>query len=392
MKKFTLVILIVLGFVVSGFGQQTIYDTIIHDNIDRAFIVYVPASYDSITEMPVVFNFHGYTSNSAEQMWYGDFRSIADTANFIIVHPMGTKNGFGTTHWNVGWGGSSTNDLGFIDDLLDTLKQDYAVDSMRIYSTGMSNGGFMSYLLACELSNQIAAVASVTGSIAPGKLTSCNPTHPTPIMQIHGTNDQTVPYTGSSGVGAPIEDVVDYWRNFNSTRFDLEDTLPNINTTDGSEAVHIRHTHGDSCVDVEFYKILNGGHTWPGTAFSSAGTNHDFDASEKIWQFFAQYDLNGRIGNCPEEPDTTSPTGISETNYHMIQIYPNPVLDVLNVSISKGSDQNNEIDSNFKITDGVGRIVSKGFLQPGINQISTASLPRGNYILHFENTVYNFVK
>ena len=68
--------------------------------------------------MPLVFNFHGYTSNATEQMWYGDFRPIADTANFIIVHPNGMLDATGTTHFNVGWGGSTIDDVGFTSALI----------------------------------------------------------------------------------------------------------------------------------------------------------------------------------------------------------------------------------------------------------------------------------
>jgi len=104
-------------------GQQTINASITHGGLQRDYILYVPASYSSATAVPLVFNFHGYTSNANDQMWYGDFRAISDTAGFIIVHPMGTIDNTGATHWNVGWGGSTVDDIDFTEALMDDLIQ-----------------------------------------------------------------------------------------------------------------------------------------------------------------------------------------------------------------------------------------------------------------------------
>src|SRR4030095_1043345 len=136
-------------------GQQTINGTITHGGLQREYILYVPSSYEPGTPAPLVLNFHGYTSNALEQMFYGDFRPIADTAGFLVVHPQGTKDMLGNNHWNVGWGTSTVDDLGFTSALIDSLSAQFDIDPNRIYSTGMSNGGFMSYKLACELSDRI---------------------------------------------------------------------------------------------------------------------------------------------------------------------------------------------------------------------------------------------
>ena len=84
----------------------------------------------------------------------------------------------GNRFWNTFLGNSSVNDVGFIRDLLDTLQANYNIDQNRIYSTGMSNGGFMSYSLACQLNDRITAIASVTGSMIQSKLNACNPVRP----------------------------------------------------------------------------------------------------------------------------------------------------------------------------------------------------------------------
>jgi len=276
-------------------GQQTINASITHGGLQRDYILYVPASYSSATAVPLVFNFHGYTSNANDQMWYGDFRAISDTAGFIIVHPMGTIDNTGATHWNVGWGGSTVDDIDFTEALMDDLIATYSIDNNRIYSTGMSNGGFMSYQLACELSDRIAAIASVTGSMNMGWFNSCNPNHPMPVMEIHGTLDPTVSYNASSFTES-IPDIMDFWANFNNcNNTPIVTNVPDINIMDGCTAEHQIWENGDNEATVEHYKIINGGHTWPGTVFASAGTNQDINASAEIWRFFSKYDINGLI-------------------------------------------------------------------------------------------------
>lgn len=164
--RFSVSIAILCAIVHFNIGAQlTITDSIVHDGLTREYILYVPANYTGTSAVPLLFNFHGYTSNANDQMWYGDFRPIADTAGFIIIHPQGTLDGTGTTHFNVGWGGSTVDDVDFTSALIDSISAQYNINQDRVYSTGMSNGGFMSFKLACELSDRIAGIASVTGSI-----------------------------------------------------------------------------------------------------------------------------------------------------------------------------------------------------------------------------------
>jgi len=276
-------------------GQQTINSSIIHGGLQRDYTLYIPASYSAGTEVPLVFNFHGYTSNAFQQMLYGDFRTIADTEGFIIVHPEGTLDNSGISHWNVGWGGSTVDDIGFTEALMDSVSAIYSIDNSRIYSTGMSNGGFMSYQLACELSDRIAAIASVTGSMNIGWFNSCNPNHPMPVMEIHGTLDPTVSYNASSFTES-IPDIMNYWANFNNCNStSITTNVPDINTADGCTAEHQIWEDGSNGSIVEHYKIINGGHTWPGAIFPNGTTNQDINASAKIWEFFNKYDINGLI-------------------------------------------------------------------------------------------------
>ena len=272
----------------------TINGILTHAGQERSYILYVPASYTGKNEVPLVLNFHGYTSNAKDQMGYGDFRPIADTAQFIVVHPQGTLLN-GKTHWNVGgWTlESKVDDVDFTKVLIEKIREEYKIDETRIYSTGMSNGGYMSFLLACQMSDKIAAVASVTGSMTPQTFGACDPKHPTPIIQIHGTKDDVVPYNGDNWT-KPIADVMDYWVSYNSCDASASTTaITDTDTSDGSTAEKITYQSCKKDVLAIHYKIDGGGHTWPGSAVRFGSTNNDFNAAEIIWQFFSRYDLNG---------------------------------------------------------------------------------------------------
>ncbi|HOY08132.1 MAG TPA: PHB depolymerase family esterase, partial [Saprospiraceae bacterium] len=275
-------------------AQTTLTGTIQSGGLTREYRLYKPAVYNGSTAVPLVINMHGYSSNNLEQEFYGDFRGIADTANFLIVHPNGTLDNQGQRFWNAFGTGSNVDDVGFISDLIDTLSAAYNIDPQRIYATGMSNGGFMSYSLACELNERIAAIASVTGSMAPIKLASCNPQRPVPVMEIHGTADGVVPYTGQQLTMVAIPDLVSAWAAFNNCNpTPVVTSVPNTNTGDGCTAERFVYSGGDAGSTVEHYKIIGGGHTWPGAAFIIGVTNQDFKASQEIWRFFSKYDLNG---------------------------------------------------------------------------------------------------
>jgi polyhydroxybutyrate depolymerase len=344
-KYFLAIIISIVIFTISITNlkaQTSLFATIESDGIIRDYKIYVPTIYDGTTPVPLVFNFHGYGSDFIEQEQYGDFRAIADTANFILVHPNGTPDNFGTNSWNT-FDNSTTNDIGFIANLIDSLKQTYNIDTTAIYSTGMSNGGFMSYELACQLSERIAAVASVTGSITNAHLPLCNAQHPMPVLQIHGTNDGTVPYTGNI-IFQPIENVVNYWIQFNNCDTNaVFNPIPDVVTTDNCAAEHYVYSNGNNGVEVEFYKIINGGHSWPGAPINLNTTNMDFQANQEIWRFFRKYRLGGSI--------VTSTKKNTEEQTEFV-LFPNPTN--LNVNINF----TNLEDRKIEITNVLGQLIN----------------------------------
>jgi polyhydroxybutyrate depolymerase len=288
-NAFLLAFLLSPGF---AFAQTTLSATIQSGGLTREYLLYVPAAYTGAEPVPLVFNLHGYGSYNLQQIFYGEFRPIADTANFLLAVPNGTLDASGQRYWSVGQAGATVDDVGFLRDLLDTLQAAYNIDPDRVYSAGMSNGGAMSYRLACELSDRIAAVASVTGFMTAGSLAACNPPRPVPVMEVHGTADPIVPYEGSV-LPVPVPTLVDFWADHNHCNpVPTVMPVPNVNTTDGCTAERHVYAGGENGSSVEHYKVLGGEHTWPGAIVPIGVTNYDFSASSEIWRFFSQYKLD----------------------------------------------------------------------------------------------------
>jgi len=362
MKHFLLTCLMFVVLV--GRGQSTV-STLVHNGLTRSYRIYVPGSYSGNVAVPLLFNLHGYTSNALQQEFYGDFRDIADTANFILVHPDGTVDPNGNTYWNAFGAVAGIDDVGFISALIDKIDQDYNIDLNRVYSCGMSNGGFMSYRLACELADRITAVASVTGTMPINAPANCNPDKPTPVMQIHGTADPTVPYNGNASIMA-IEALVNWWVNFNQCSITPSiSNVPNTNINDMCTAERYLYTGGNNGSTVELFKVTPGAHTWPGAPIVIGVTNMDFNASVEIWRFFRQYSMQSLLS-------------IPNTVPVSFKIYPNPVgNEDLVIDISK----TNPPDFQFKLYDLTGKLLFSTNLNEEKNKIETQYLQKGLYLI-----------
>lgn len=377
MKLFNTFIILIfsLGFT---YSQQTFTSTVMHDGYERSYVMYIPDSYTGDQSVPLLLNYHGFGSDANQQMWYGDFRQIADQEGFILVHPQGLELN-GLAHWNVGGFTllSTIDDVGFTEEMINKISSEYNINQDRIYSTGMSNGGYMSFLLACQLSDRIAAIASVTGSMTPETYNDCNPQHPTPILQIHGIQDGVVPYYGDIWTRS-IDDVLDYWINYNEAYIHSNYMVDNISTTDNSTVIHFTNEVENGYANVEHFQIDGGDHTWPGTIFNTEGTNYDISASQEIWDFFSRYDLNGLI--ISTESDDL------EREKNLIKIYPNPSYDQLSISTRLNRKQAFELYSNLS------EHIMSGELPQGESVLSLDELKAGIYYLRIADSIHRIVR
>ena len=372
--RFILVLLLFVVFTFSSFAQQTINASITHDGIQRNYILYIPEIYDGDTAVPLILNFHGFGSNAAQQMFYGDFRDIADTEGFLLVHPEGTTF-IGNQFWNVGFPGisSTIDDVSFTEALIDELATLYAIDLDRVYATGMSNGGFMSFLLACQLSEKIAAVASVTGSMTQDTFDDCNAQRPTPVLQIHGTEDDVVLYNGNT-LSIPIADVISYWVDYNNCETTpTTTTLPDIDPSDGSTIEHSVYEDGDNGITTEHMKVIGGGHTWPGSEINTGGTNQDIDASMEIWLFFSRYDING-------------PLSTDDFENNPVTIYPNPTQSKINLSLNYAKEV------HYKLFSPLGKQLMTGTITSSNQEIDISHLPSNIYFLRVGSQIFKVLK
>lgn len=361
----------------SLFAQQTLNETIDVNGVSRSYIVYIPATYDGSASTPVMFNFHGFTQQARNHMLTSAMREVADTAGFILVYPQGS-NFFGIPHWNVGaWTtGSTANDLGFTEAMIDTLAAEYNIDLDRVYSCGYSNGGYFSFELACKLSDRIAAIGSVGGKMSSQTLSTCSPTHLMPVVTIHGTADGTVSYaTTAPSNSTTVPETNDYW--ITSNDLDSNPTITNLPDTDPSDGSTVeRSVYENDCLTLEHYQVEGGGHDWVGVR-----GNMDIDASSVIWNFVSQYDLNGLI-------DCANPiSNISESNFaKTLHLYPNPASNLVTIDIDLQTVE------DCLIYGMTGQLMQAQKIGPNATTVDVTALAPGVYFLVVGNQRVRLVK
>lgn len=259
----------------------------------RRYLLYVPERYDPSIPVPLVISIHGYASWPANQRDTSRWNELADREGFIVVYPSGTEY---PKRWQSFPRSADlpSKDVRFIADLIDTLESQYNIDPTRIYANGLSNGGGMSFLLGCELSDRITAIGGVAGAyLLP--MESCQPDRAVPMIVFHGTADPIVPFNGgpSKMFDIPFPNIPDWVESrANLNGCDLAPIeLPAQGDTTG-----VRYTGCADNAAVIFYTITGGGHTWPGgLALPESITGYtttDISASELMWEFFQRYTLN----------------------------------------------------------------------------------------------------
>jgi polyhydroxybutyrate depolymerase len=261
--------------------------SIVVDGRTRTYLLHAPSGHNASKKMPLVLVLHGATQSpeSAERM--SGMSKLADRDDFLVAYPSGTGRLSRVPTWNAGncCGYALENkvdDVAFISALIDKLEREYPVDPKRVYVTGISNGAMMSYRLACELSDRIAAIAPVEGA----QNLDCRPSNRVSVIVFHGTADRLVPYDGGSTPfqlagrrnDTPVDDTVAFWVK--------EDACAAAPRREESSEVHTTIYSG--CKDgtgVALYAIQGGHHMWPGLVISG----NDVPATDLMWAFFMEH-------------------------------------------------------------------------------------------------------
>ena len=255
------------------------------EDVIRSYYMSYPNN--AIGSTPLIINMHGFGSNAQEQQFYSEMDQFAHSENIAVVYPEGLNNA-----WNVFtfWDGNSYDDVGFISAIIDDIAENFNIDLNRIYACGMSNGGYMSYRLACDLSSKIAAFGSVTGNfmINTEENDCLDQDREIPIIHFHGTADEVVNYFPPSFDGSlTVGESIDFWSDYNNL---TTESVESINTN-----VEI-YTYSNESSTTKFvhYKVYGGNHEWFGSTWA---VNWGFNTSEELINYFLQYQLSDFIDN-----------------------------------------------------------------------------------------------
>jgi polyhydroxybutyrate depolymerase len=275
------------GSIACGAGSLAAGDETVMLEIDgrtRTFHVHVPASYDGSTAVPLVLDFHGYTSNATQQIVLSGMNTKADEEGFVVIHPEGVG---AAQSWNGGLccgdaASMELDDVAFARAMVDEVAERGCIDRSRVYATGMSNGGFMSHRLGCEAADVFAAIAPVAGVLGiSGE--DCEPSRPVPVMHFHGTADLIVPYDGGGLVGFPsVAASMAVWADADGCTGEPSETFEMGNST------CLTHSSCEGGVEVTTCTVEGFGHWWPG---APGGGSSNIDATDAMWEFFERYSL-----------------------------------------------------------------------------------------------------
>ena len=265
--------------------------TVMSSGRQREYVLYVPGSYDRTRPAPLVISLHGASLWGAAQRDLSQWNEVAEREGLIAVYPSGL-GGNGPRAWRAGQGGDNRRDVTFIADLIDQLEAAYNIDPARIYANGLSNGGGMSVLLSCTLSDRIAAVGLV-GAAHFFPISGCTDPRPVPMIAFHGTADRFTAYNGgTSWVAANhlfpnIPRFTADWAQKNQCRPDP------VESTVADDVTRREYT---GCADeaaVVLFTIRGGGHTWPGGGpmpeWFAGTTSTAIDATHEMWEFFKKH-------------------------------------------------------------------------------------------------------
>jgi len=260
-----------------------------HAGRNRPYRLHVPSARGPV---PLLVELHGRGIDVEGFDRLTGFAALADEKRFAVALPRGVDK-----RWNDGRDPSNeTDDVGYILAAIDDASERAPIDPARVYLVGMSNGATMAARIACERADRIAAIGQVAGTASADVAARCRPSEPVPIVQIHGTADRFAPYAGgvrhgfrarlfmrrTFGPMVGVDEWARFWVAANGSAVECETRSlpPDTEVRDWGSIV--------------FYRIEDGGHTWPGgglpmPAFLLGRTSRTFDAGRVVWDFVSRY-------------------------------------------------------------------------------------------------------
>ena len=255
-----------------------------YGGVNRTYYVSYP---DNSTEPAgLIINMHGFGGTASSQINGTQMNNYAHPENLAVVYPQGVNSSIGSPSWNVGtfWDFNLQDDVGFLSTVIDEVASNFEINLNKIYACGYSNGGYMAYELACELSDKITAFGSVSGNFMLNSDQQCSGEREIPIIHFHGTNDPTVDYYPPSFDQAlTVSEAIDYWSIFNDFNLDSYESL-------NSNVEIYTYFKESSSTQFVHYKVNGGQHEW---FWNSWG----FNTSQELVNFFLQYELTDFINN-----------------------------------------------------------------------------------------------
>ena len=279
---------------VAFYSENRSTHTLQSSGLTREYRLHVPAGYDASRPTPLVISLHGAGMWPAAQQRTSEWDRVADREGFIVAYPSGISRR-GPRIWQVTSGPSHLRDVAFISDLIDELSRSYNIDAQRIYANGFSNGGGMSFVLSCTLSDRIAAIGLVDAALTL-PFGWCRDQRPVPMIAFHGNSGEAAPYKGGSSwvslgrsIFQDVEGFMASWARRNQCA-----GKPVVSSA-ARDVTRLAYENCASSAPVVLYRLEGGGHTWPGGGHIArwfvGTTNRNIDASSVMWEFYKQHPL-----------------------------------------------------------------------------------------------------
>jgi len=341
-----------------------------HDDIIREYLIYIPSTYNESEPAPLVFVLHGLGADK-ENMVGVRMNDMAEEFGYIVIYPDAILSFLGTA-WNSGTIlNTDIDDVGFITELIDTVSNTYNINDRRIYSCGFSMGGIMSHRLACEKSNLFAAIASQSGPLAKTVRDVCTPERPVPVLYIHGTADETLPYSGNVLYGtASAMNTFNRWGLNNDCGTDVE--IYQVPDT-ANEDYHVERYTFTGCdpeSEVIHYRIYDWPHRWPLFGYN-------INSTREMAHFFERHIL-------PEADDIVLTPVIESIEEDLYSWGPNPFQHEFDIKLRP------EFEGSWKIYSAGGQMVEQGNTSRTLNTelwqagIYLLAVHKGNEVLTYK--------